>query len=97
MKTSVYIIKRMARLGIINTEPVKFRKADDIIIKNEMGEERKVIVDGLTDEDLPILIALEQFEVIKSIKSMIKFVMICGIVAAIIWWLVYLLELGSGL
>ena len=95
MKTNVNIIKRMARLEILRTEPVKYKKEEDIIIKNDMGEERRVILEDITDEDLPTLIALKQFEVIKSIKSMIKFTMICGLAAAGIWLLVFLLELGS--
>ena len=95
MKTSISIIKKMARLGILDTEPVKYRKDDDIIIKDDMGEEKKVILDVITDEDLPMLIAVKQFEVIKSIKSMIKFFLICGLVAAGIWILAFLIELGS--
>lgn len=95
MKTSISIIKKMARLGILDTEPVKYRKEDDIIITDDMGEEKKVILDGITDEDLPMLIAVKQFEAIKSIKSMIKFFLICGLVAAGIWILDFLIVLGS--
>ena len=97
MKTKINIIKKMAKLGILDTEPVKSRKEDDIIIINDIDKERKVILDGITDEDLPMLIALKQFEVLKSIKSMVKFLVGSVVVGALIWLFFFLSEVGISL
>lgn len=97
MKTNINIIKKMAKLGILDTEPVKSRKEDDIIIINDIDKERKVILDGITDEDLPMLIALKQFEVLKSIKSMVKFLVGSVVVGALIWLFFFLSEVGISL
>lgn len=95
MKTNVNIIKKLARLGVLDVEPVKYKKEDDIIIKNSEGVEQKVILDGITDEDLPLMIAAEQLETTKSIKSMVKFTFVLGLVAAGIWLLAFLINLGN--
>jgi hypothetical protein len=95
MKTNVNIIKKLARLGVLDVEQVKYKKEDDIIIKNSEGVEQKVILDGITDEDLPLMIAAEQLETTKSIKSMVKFTFVLGLVAAGIWLLVFLINLGN--
>ena len=97
MKTNINIIKKMAKLGILDTEPVKSRKEDDIIIINDIDKERKVILDGITDEDLPMLIALKQFEVLKSIKSMVKFLVGSVVVGALILLFFFLSEVGISL
>ena len=39
MKTNINIIKKLARLGVIDVEPVKYKKEGDIIIKNIMDVE----------------------------------------------------------
>ena len=95
MKTSINMIKRLARLGVLNVEQVQHKKEDDIIIKNPEGVEQRVLLDGITDEDLPLMIASEQLETIKSIKSMVKFTFILGLIAAGIWLLVFLIRLGN--
>ena len=95
MKTNVNIIKKLARLGVLDVEQVKYKKEDDIIIKNSEGVEQKVILDGITDEDLPLMIATEQLETTKSIKSMVKFTFVLGLVAAGIWLLAFLINLGN--
>lgn len=95
MKTNVNIIKKLARLGVLDVEPVKYKKEDDIIIKNSEGVEQKVILDGITDEDLPLMIAAEQLETTKSIKSMVKFTFVLGLIAAGIWLLAFLINLGN--
>lgn len=95
MKTNINIIKKLARLGVLDVKQVKYKKEDDIIIKNSEGIEQKVIIDGITDEDLPLMIAAEQLEITKSIKSMIKFTFVLGLVAAGIWILVFLINLGN--
>lgn len=95
MKTNVNIIKKLARLGVLDVEQVKYKKEDDIIIKNSEGVEQKVILDGITDEDLPLMIAAEQLETTKSIKSMVKFTFVLGLVAAGIWLLAFLINLGN--
>lgn len=95
MKTNINIIKKLARLGVLDVEQVKYKKEDDIIIKNSEGVEQRVILDGITDEDLPLLIASEQLETTKSIKSMVKFTFVLGLIAAGIWLLVFLINLGN--
>ena len=80
MKTNVNIIKKLARLGVLDVEPVKYKKEDDIVIKNSEGEEQRVLLDGVTDEDLPLLIAAEQLKTLKSIQKMLKFFTILTIV-----------------
>lgn len=95
MKTNVNIIKKLARLGVLDVEQVKYKKEDDIIIKNSEGVEQKVILDGITDEDLPLMIAAEQLETTKSIKSMVKFTFVLGLIAAGIWLLAFLINLGN--
>lgn len=95
MKTNVNIIKKLARLGVLDVEQVKYKKEDDIIIKNSDGVEQKVILNGITDEDLPLMIAAEQLETIKSIKSMVKFTFVLGLIAAGIWLLAFLINLGN--
>lgn len=95
MKTNINIIKKLARLGVLDVEQVKYKKEDDIIIKNSEGVEQKVILDGITDEDLPLMIAADQLETTKSIKSIVKFTFVLGLVAAGIWLLAFLINLGN--
>lgn len=97
MKTNVNIIKKLARLGVLDVEPVKYKKEDDVIIKNSEGEERRVLLDGVTDEDLPLLIAAEQLKTTKSIKSMVKYFYVSALIAVGIWLLFFLIELGDKL
>ena len=80
MKTSTDIIKQMGKLGILETETVRDKKYDDITFKNDMDIEKRVILDGITDEDLPILIALKQYEISKKIKSMVTFLFVLALV-----------------
>ena len=94
MKTDINIIKRLARMGVLDTEPVKYKKDDDIIIKNDIEEEQKVIIDNITDEDLPLLVAMKQLEYIKTIRSIVKFSFVCGLVAAGIWLLLFLISIS---
>ena len=94
MKTDINIIKRLARMGVLDTEPVKYKRDDDIIIKNDMEEEQKVIIDNITDEDLPLLVAMKQLEYIKTIRSIVKFSFVCGLVAAGIWLLLFLISIS---
>ena len=95
MKTNVNIIKKLARLGVLDVEQVKYKKEDDIIIKNSDGVDQKVILNGITDEDLSLMIAAEQLETIKSIKSMVKFTFVLGLITAGIWLLAFLINLGN--
>lgn len=95
MKTNVDIIKKLARLGVLDVEQIKYKKEDDIIIKNSEGVEQRILLDGITDEDLPLMIAAKQLETTKSIKSMVKFTFVLGLVAAGIWLLAFLINLGN--
>lgn len=79
MKTSIDIIKKMGELGILKTETVENKKFDDITFVNDMGIEKKVILDGVSEDDLPMLIALKQYEISKRIKSMVTFLTVLGI------------------
>ena len=60
MNTNISIIKKLARLGVLDTEPVKYKKEGDIIIKNSEGVEQRVLIEGVSDDDLPLLITTEQ-------------------------------------
>lgn len=95
MKTNVNIIKKLARLGVLDVEQVKYKKEDDITIKNSEGVEQRILLDGITDEDLSLMIAAEQLETTKSIKSMVKFTFVLGLIAAGIWLLAFLINLGN--
>ena len=95
MKTNVNKIKKLARLGVLDVEQVKYKKEDDIIIKNSEGVEQRILLDGITDEDLSLMIAAEQLETTKSIKSMVKFTFVLGLIAAGIWLLAFLINLGN--
>lgn len=95
MNTDLNLIKRLARLGVLDTEPVKYKKEGDIIIKNSEGVEQRVIIEGITDDDLPLMVATEQLETVKYIKSVVKgYVIGCCAVLGI-WLFAFLFELGS--
>lgn len=79
MKTSIDIIKKMGELGILKTETVKDKKFDDVTFTNDMGIEKRVILDGITADDLPVLVALKQYETSKKIKSMVTFLIVLGL------------------
>ena len=79
MKTSIDIIKKMAELGVLKTETVKDKKFDDVTFENDNGIEKRVILDGITDDDLPLLVALKQYETSKKIKSMVTFLIVLGV------------------
>lgn len=97
MNTNISIIKKLARLGVLDTEPVKYKKEGDIIIKNSEGVEQRVLTDGISDEELPLLIATEQLEATKYIKSAVKgYVIGCCVVLGI-WLLTFLIQLGDKL
>ncbi len=91
MKTSTDIIKQMGKLGILETETVRDKKYDDITFKNDMDIEKRVILDGITDEDLPMLIALKQYEISKKTKSMVTFLYVLTLVGIGIGLLSFLL------
>ncbi len=90
MKTNIDIIKKMGELGILKTETVTDKKIDDITFVNDMDIEKKVILDGVSEDDLPMLIALKQYEMTKKIKSMVTFLVALGIgaVAAVVMVLI---------
>ena len=97
MNTNISIIKKLARLGVLDTKPVKYKKEGDIIIKNSEGVEQRVLTEGISDEELPLLIATEQLETTKYIKSVVKgYVIGCCIVLGI-WLLTFLIQLGDKL
>ena len=93
MKANTNIIKKLARLGVLQVEPIKYKKENDIIIKNDEGVEQRVIIDNMTDEDLSLMIATEQLNVLKDIKFFIKTTFVLGLIAAGIWILAFLLSL----
>ncbi len=97
MNTNISIIKKLARLGVLDTEPVKYKKEGDIIIKNSEGVEQRVLIEGVSDEDLPLLIATEQLEATKYIKSVVRgYVIGCCVILGI-WLLTFLIQLGDKL
>ena len=56
-----------------------------------MGVEKRVILDNVTDEELPLMLMTSQLKTLKSIEKMLKFfyiTAILGMVAALILFLV---------
>lgn len=94
MKTNVEILKEMARLGAIDTEIVKYEGENDIIIKDSDDTKKKLILDNINDEDLPLLISIEQLRTLKSIKGFVKATFIFWIAGGAIWLLSFLINLG---
>lgn len=95
MKTSISLIKKLARLGVLETETLDYKKDGDITIENSNGEEVRVLTDNVTDEDLLLLVATEQLKNIKYIKSVVRgYVIGCAITLGIIL-LNYLIQLGG--
>lgn len=94
MKTSISLIKKLARLGVLDTETIKYKKDTDITIENTNGEVVRVLTDNVTDEELPLMIATEQLATLKSIRSMVKFFTIFTVVCIAIWVIVLLIQLG---
>lgn len=94
MKTNPEILKEMARLGAIDTEVIKYEGADDIVIKDYDDTKKKLILDNINDEDLPLLISIEKLRTLKSIKNFVKATFIFWIAGGAIWLLSFLINLG---
>lgn len=98
------LIKKLGRLGVLDTEPIKndyisrFNKNEnDITIENDSGVTCKVVTDNVTDEELPLMIMTEQLSTLKSIRKMVKYFYISALIAVGIWLLFFLIELGNKL
>ena len=90
------LVKELGELGVLETEPGKFKSQSDIMITNSNGESCRVITDNVADEDLPILIQKEQLKTLRSIKSMLKFhtvLTVIGLIGVIFWVLYFLGEM----
>ncbi len=95
MKTNVNIIKKLAKLGVLEVAPIKNKNENDIVITDDEGYKKKVLIEGISDEDLSLMVATEMLENIKTIKFVVKTSFILGIIGAGIWLIGVLLELGS--
>lgn len=95
MKTNISIIKKLAEMGVLDTEPARYIKEGDIIIKDEDDCERRIILEDISDEDLPLMIAAEQLRTVKYIKSVVKGYVIISCLAMAILLLCDLIQLGS--
>lgn len=94
MTNNIPLIKKLARLGVLDTEPVKYKKEGDIVIENSNGENVRVIVDDIPNDELSLMIAAEQLETTKYIKSVVKgYVIVCAIAFGVVL-LNYLIQLG---
>jgi len=93
--TNEALIKKLAELGVLETEPLKYHKAFDIIIKNDAGIARRVITDYIQDEDLPLMIATEQLRIIKNIYRIIKTTFVLSLASVAIWLLTVFFEFVS--
>ena len=98
------LIEKLGRLNVLDLEPIQNnymsrlnKNENDIIIENSSGEDCKIITDGITDEDLPLMIMTEQLSMLRSIKNMVKYFYISALVGAGIWLLFFLIELGDKL
>lgn len=97
MKTSVTLIKKLARLGVLGTETIKYKRDNDITIENSDGENVRVLTDNVTDEDIPLMIAAEQLATLKSIRNMVKYFYVTALIGVGVWWFIWLATLGSEL
>lgn len=94
MTNNIPLIKKLARLGVLDTEPVKYKKEGDIVIENSNGENVRVIVDDIPNDELSLMIAAEQLKTTKYIKSVVKgYVIVCAIAFGVVL-LNYLIQLG---
>lgn len=94
MTNNIPLIKKLARLGVLDTEPVKYKKEGDIIIENSNGENVRVILNDISNDELSLMIATEQLKTTKYIKSVVKgYVVVCAIAFGIVL-LNYLIQLG---
>lgn len=88
MTTNKELIKELARVGILQTEPIKSERLlteNDIIITNSEGIKEKVIIDyNLTNEEILMMIEVDKLEKVKSIKSMVKFFTVLTIIGIIV-------------
>ena len=86
------LVKELAELKVLQTEPIKHQTQNDITVTNSNGESCRVITDNISDEDLPILIQTKQLKTLNAIKNMITFytvLTVIGLIAAIIWVLFF--------
>ena len=92
------LISKLGRLNILPTEEVKagfpYKETDVIITKNDDTKVR-VITDGITDEEVFLLIETEKLKTLKSIKTMIKGCIIFFAINYGLWIFVLLFELGK--
>lgn len=87
MTNNKELIKELARVGILPTEPVKSERLlseSDIIFTGNDGEKKKVIVDpNLTNEEILLMIEADKLAKVNSIKSMVKFFVILTVIGMI--------------
>ena len=71
------LLTKLAKLGVLQTEPVKvnsFIGVNDLVITKYDASKEKVIFDkDTTNEELLLMVETEKLETLKSIKSMVKF------------------------
>jgi hypothetical protein len=99
MTSNKRLLKKLANLGVLKTEPIKlssFANENDIIITKSNDSKEKVILDkDTTNEELLLMIEAENLETLKSIKNMIKFFVVSTLIGAGIWLFNFLLEFSS--
>lgn len=87
MTNNKELIKELARVGILQTEPVKSERLlseNDIVFTGNDGEKKKVIVDqNLTNEEILLMIEADKLAKVNSIKSMVKFFVILTVIGMI--------------
>ena len=85
MKTSINVIKKLAQLRVIPTQRFNKKEDGDIIVPIGIdGINEKVILDGITDEDLPLMIMAEQLKTLKTIKKGVIFFVVLSVISIII-------------
>lgn len=97
MTNNKKLIRKLARLGVLKTEPVKstsFLSDNDVVITKYDSKE-KVILEDTTNEELLLMIEAENLETLKSIKNMIKFFVVSTLIGAGIWLFSFLMEFSS--
>lgn len=94
MTNNKKIIRKLARLGVLKTEPVKstsFLSDNDVVITKYDSKE-KVILEDMTNEELLLMIEAEKLESIKYIKNVVKAYVITSWIILGIWLIKFLIE-----
>lgn len=95
--TNKYLLNKLASYGVYETKPVtKGSNVDKTyIITDVEGNEKQVITDKVTDEEVYLLLEAKKIEVLDSIRGMLKFFVILTIIGMVISFFVLIKQLSG--